>query len=140
MVPNSTMRDFLPLLVLSVLIALALAGYVWWAVRSRARVPAHARRQLRQAWQHAASLADPVRRVLEAEKVADRLLAELGFRGSFGEKLTAAGARFGNVEPVWQAHKLRNHLAHEPGATIGEKEAARALSAFERLLAPFLGK
>ncbi len=122
------------------LTAFALACYVWWAVRLRRRIPARARRQIRQSWEHAASFPDPVRRVMEAEKAADLLLAELGFRGSFAEKLTAAGVRFGGMEPVWRAHKLRNRLAHEPGATASEAEADRALHAFGRLIGFFLEK
>ena len=135
------MSSFPPFFIaLLALTALALACYVWRAVRLRRRIPASARRQIRQSWEHAASLPDPVRRVMEAEKAADRLLAELGFRGSFAEKLTAAGVRLGDMEPVWRAHKLRNRLAHEPGATASEAEADRALRAFGRLIAPFLEK
>ena len=57
----------------------------------------------------------------------DQLLGSLGYRGSFGEKLTAAGPRLRDVEALWRAHKLRNRLAHEPGVRIAEKEAQRAV-------------
>lgn len=130
------------LFVLAAIVALAigLILHVWRISRSRSRISSSVRLELQRAWQHTVSLPDPVRRVMEAEKVADRLLSALGFSGSFADKLKAASARFGKMESVWSAHKLRNRLAHEPGATIGEKEATNALAAFEQLLKPFLRK
>ena len=119
-------------------LAVGLVAYVWWCLRRRRRLPARERRRLQRSWEYAVSVRDPVLRVLEAEKVVDQLLGSLGYRGSFGEKLTAAGPRLRDVEALWRAHKLRNRLAHEPGVRIAAKEAQRAVRTFGDTLAAFM--
>jgi len=37
-------------------------------------------------------------------------------------------------EAVWQAHKLRNHLAHEVGFEITPSHAREAIAAYQRAL------
>lgn len=65
----------------------------------------------------------PAMRILEYDKVLDHMLFELGFKGSTGEKLTKAGARFSNKDALWRGHKLRNVVAHEQGATASGTDA-----------------
>lgn len=120
-------------LIALIAIALAFAAVVF--VRSRRRrLSAASRRAVRTAWNHARALPDPVRRVMEADKVLDLALRDLGYTGSLGEKLKRAGPRFSDVNAVWRAHKLRNTLAHEAGAHVSNAEASSALRAFERAL------
>jgi hypothetical protein len=87
------------------------------------------------AWRHALSISDPVRRVMEADKVLDLALTELGYKGTLGEKLKKAGPRFSDVNAVWRAHKLRNTLAHETGAHANQNDVNAAIRTFERALA-----
>lgn len=84
------------------------------------------------AWKHAVGIGDPIRRIMEADKVLDLALSELGFKGTLGEKLKKAGPRFSNINDVWRAHKLRNTLAHETGAQVSAQDAASAMRSFER--------
>jgi hypothetical protein len=132
------MRDLLPVVALCLVAAILLMVFMWWRLRSRDRLSAAAQRELRAQWKHAQSLQDPVRRVLEAEKVIDRLLQALGYTGSFGDKLKAAGPRLPNLDALWSAHKLRNHLAHVPGATVSNGDANRALAAFQKTYTRFV--
>lgn len=118
-------------LFLGILVAVSVVVFVLLKLRKRGLNDA-SRRKVRNAWNHARGLPDPVRRVLEADKVLDLALTELGFRGSLGEKLKKAGPRFTDVNAVWRAHKLRNRLAHETGARISDAEASGAMNAFER--------
>jgi hypothetical protein len=119
-----------------ILLVISLLGAVvaWWGLRRRRRLSAQAVGRVRAQWEHVLSLRDPARRVLEAEKVLDHALRELGYEGGFGEKLKKAGARLPNLQNVWEAHKLRNRIAHEPGAQVNEREGGRAVQAFEKAI------
>lgn len=75
----------------------------------------------------------PGQAVLDADKLLDYTLNQHGFKGSLGEKLKKAAARFSNLNNVWFAHKLRNRLAHEMGQPK-IAEAKRALSYFKQAL------
>ncbi|PIR51035.1 hypothetical protein COU78_02645 [Candidatus Peregrinibacteria bacterium CG10_big_fil_rev_8_21_14_0_10_49_24] len=89
-------------------------------------------------WEHVDLLKDPVRKVLEADKVLDQALAARGYKGSLGEKLQKAGPRFSDLDAVWRAHKLRNRIAHEPGADISASQSAAAVAAFHRAVSDLL--
>lgn len=88
--------------------------------------------RVQQAWSHVESLQDPVRKVLEADKVLDLALRELGYEGSVADKLKKAGPRIKNLQAVWDAHKLRNTLAHETGAHVNIDAATRAVLALKK--------
>ncbi|MDD4628302.1 MAG: hypothetical protein PHE68_02815 [Candidatus Peribacteraceae bacterium] len=104
----------------------------------RKRLSPLRRSQLLSQWRKVATVTDPGRRVFEAEKVVDALLTELQFRGTFADKLKAAGSLLGDAEPLWKAHKVRNRLAHEAGFTVSEEESRRVVTAFERTLMRFI--
>ena len=71
--------------------------------------------------------------ILDADKLLDYALSRKGFEGSLGEKLKAAGPKFSDINSVWEAHKLRNKIAHEL-ADLSDGEAKRALSNFKKAL------
>lgn len=100
----------------------------------RRRLKGHALRSIRAAWQHALGQQNPVLRVVEGDKVLDEALKLLGYTGSLGDKLKAAGPRFKNLNELWSAHKLRNSLVHELNSSPNAEEAERALRIFERAL------
>lgn len=89
-------------------------------------------KRVQQAWMHVESLHDPVRKVMEADKVLDLALGELGYAGSVADKLKKAGPRIKNLQAVWDAHKLRNTLAHETGAHVDHAAAERAVQALRK--------
>lgn len=73
--------------------------------------------------------------VLNADKLLDRALIELGLSGkTMGERMKRADSRFTKVNSVWYAHKLRNQIAHEPDFELDYNEASRALAAFRQAL------
>lgn len=104
----------------------------------RKKLSSGAARRIRKQWAHVANVDDPARKVLEAEKVLDGVFRELGYEGTFGEKLKKIGPLLQNKQAVWDAHKLRNRIAHEVGISISEKEAGRAVKAFEKSIRQFL--
>lgn len=73
--------------------------------------------------------------VMEADKLLDHALQEKGLKGrGMADRLKAVSTQLTYREPVWQAHKLRNRLAHEAGAKVSYDDARRALGALKQAL------
>lgn len=89
---------------------------------------------LQSAWQKVEAMEDSAMQILEADKVLDQALKRLGYKGSLGEKLKTAGPRFSNLDAVWNAHKLRNRIAHEVNISVTQEEARFAMFAFKKAL------
>lgn len=71
--------------------------------------------------------------VFEADKLLDHALKDRGYPGqTMGDRLKNARGSFMNNDAIWQAHKLRNRLAHEQNVQlnpIAVDQALRALRA-----------
>jgi len=71
--------------------------------------------------------------ISEADKLFDYVLKGMGFPGqTMAERLKRAESRLSNRNAVWQAHKLRNALAHEVGFEVSAGHAREAIDAFHR--------
>ncbi|PIR46616.1 MAG: hypothetical protein COV07_03305 [Candidatus Vogelbacteria bacterium CG10_big_fil_rev_8_21_14_0_10_45_14] len=77
--------------------------------------------------------------ILEADKMLEALVYQLGFEGdSLGERLRNADtSRMTTLESAWEAHKIRNRVAHEPRHVLTKREARRALTQYEAVLHEF---
>ncbi|MEK7580288.1 MAG: hypothetical protein AAB465_01595 [Patescibacteria group bacterium] len=72
--------------------------------------------------------------ILEADKLIDGVLKIMSFGGStMGERLKAACYRYPDLTDVWEAHKIRNLIAHE-NYQLYPKTAARAINIFYHAL------
>ena len=73
--------------------------------------------------------------VIEADKLLDRALMELGVPGkTMGERLKASSHRFSQLNSVWYAHKQRNQIAHEQDFNLEYNQAKHALATFRQAL------
>lgn len=73
--------------------------------------------------------------VIEADKLLDRALMELGVPGkTMGERLKASSGRFSQLNSVWYAHKQRNQIAHEQDFNLDYNQAKHALATFRQAL------
>jgi len=73
--------------------------------------------------------------VLNADKLVDQALRECGFRGeTMGERMKNANGKFSDNNGIWNAHKLRNRIAHETDAYVTYDEARYALTGFKKAL------
>lgn len=91
---------------------------------------------------HATSLNQPEWRlaILEADTMLAELLDRRGFKGlSIGEQLKSADPeRFKSLSDAWDAHKVRNQIAHEGSAfTLTERETKRVIGLYERVFREF---
>lgn len=78
--------------------------------------------------------------IIEADVLLDRMLEKAGYAGStIGDKLRGASARsFATLDDAWQAHRVRNQIAHG-GAdfVLTQKVAKETLILYERVFKEF---
>ena len=78
--------------------------------------------------------------VIEADIMLDELLDKSGYVGdSMGDKLKQVDkSDFRSIDQAWEAHKVRNAIAHE-GSEYGltEKEARRIIKIYENIFKEF---
>jgi len=91
--------------------------------------------------EHVASESQPVWKlaVIEADKMLDDITVTQGFFGAtLGERLkNADDTVFRTLQDAWEAHKIRNRIAHEPGFHLTRREAQRAIVMYERVFREF---
>lgn len=70
--------------------------------------------------------------IMEADKLLDLALKANGYPGqTTGDRLKDARTAFRNNDHIWQAHKLRNRLAHEHDVQLNHVVVQRALRHFK---------
>jgi hypothetical protein len=75
--------------------------------------------------------------IIEADSIIDEIFKTIGFGGeTLGERLKAVeSSDFENLQGVWEAHKVRNKIAHEGDKfNINKEEAKNALEKYEKAL------
>ena len=75
--------------------------------------------------------------VIEADKILDQVLKQKGFSGgSLGERLNQmVPADLPEIyEDVWEAHKMRNRIVHEPDFEVSQSESRQIVAVYEKAL------
>ncbi len=73
--------------------------------------------------------------ILNADKLVDQALKDRGIRGeTMGERMKTVKNRWSNRNAIWEAHKLRNQIAHETDVNVSYDAARRALAGFKQAL------
>jgi hypothetical protein len=74
--------------------------------------------------------------VIEADKLLEEALREAGIRGaSLGDRLkNLKTGQVENIDQIWQAHRLRNQIVHEPTFKLKRDLAEKALGIYESTL------
>lgn len=73
--------------------------------------------------------------IIEADKLLDQALQAQGYPGdTMGERLKDARHVLRNNDGTWQAHKLRNRIAHEQDVRLNRLVVAKALGQFKAAL------
>ncbi|MEK7187098.1 MAG: hypothetical protein AAB690_02255 [Patescibacteria group bacterium] len=78
--------------------------------------------------------------ILEADVMLDELLRSAGYHGdSVGEMLKSVEkSDFLSIENAWEAHKIRNRIAHDgSGYLLNEREAKQTIANFETVFKEF---
>jgi len=77
------------------------------------------------------------RAILEADSILDDIIKKIGYQGeTFGDRLSQIKpAQFKNINEAWEAHKVRNRIAHEGEKfSLTKDEAERVIGLFEKAL------
>src|SRR3989344_5789065 len=74
--------------------------------------------------------------IIEADVLLEHTLGRMGIVGkNIAERLKAlAPDELPNIRDVWDAHALRNRIAHEPGFQPSRTEVTKALAAYKTAL------
>jgi hypothetical protein len=105
-------------------------------------VPAGSERGPHPRWVHIQSLIESMNpsdwraAIIEADVMLDDALTKEGYVGEgLGEKLKAVDAtRYASVQDAWEAHKVRNQIAHEGSAFgLSESLAKRTIARYEAI-------
>ena len=74
--------------------------------------------------------------VIEADNLFDHVLTLLGYQGeSMGERLQKIKpGDFRNLNEVWQVHKIRNALVHDPTFSLSYQQADNVIKTYEKAL------
>ncbi|MCX6765706.1 MAG: hypothetical protein NT136_01975 [Candidatus Moranbacteria bacterium] len=74
--------------------------------------------------------------IIEADSIADKILAGIGFRGkNMTERLEAATpAQLDNLEDIRHAHQIRNRVIQEASFSIDKETAEQVIEVYEKLL------
>jgi len=134
--PNAT--DLIVLLVVGfVLLDAIIVFYIFWRKRNRKARFDHSFYQTQ--WQNLDNISQssPAQALLEADKLFDHAMRDLGYAGTFVEKFQKAQSLVRDSQPIWNAHKLRNRIAHEAGFQIDARQIRSVLSAFRKGLSDF---
>jgi len=76
--------------------------------------------------------------VLEADKLLEAATLRMASGDSLGERLkNIEGGNYNTVQSAWEAHKIRNRIAHEPDHILTKREARRAMHHFEQVFHEF---
>ena len=78
--------------------------------------------------------------IIEADIMLDGVLAEHGYTGdSVGEKLQSADkSTFSTLQDAWEAHKVRNQIAHEGSAfNLSAELTTRTIGRYENVFREF---
>lgn len=77
--------------------------------------------------------------IIEADKILEEMVKRMGYPGAnLGERLKAVEVSdFLTLNEAWEAHKVRNQIAHEPGFQMDRHKAALTISRFERVFNEF---
>jgi len=78
--------------------------------------------------------------IIEADSILDDMVKKMGYEGeSLGERLKSADVEdFNSIQSAWEAHKIRNRIAHDGSDfEITNREARRVLGLYEKVFNEF---
>lgn len=75
--------------------------------------------------------------IIEADSLVDDIMKRIGYKGeTLAERLkTIESSDFDNLQNIWDAHKIRNRIVHEPGKMELDRTTAQgAVEKYEKAL------
>ena len=74
--------------------------------------------------------------IIEADKIVDQILVLKDYKGeSMAERMTSIDKNeLESIELLWEAHKVRNRIAHQPGFRLDYNQAKKVIAYYEEVL------
>jgi len=75
--------------------------------------------------------------IIEADNILDNILKEVGYEGdTLADRLKAAGDGEA-IQDAWEAHKVRNAIAHNGDVELTQRETKRVIALYENVFKKF---
>lgn len=77
--------------------------------------------------------------IIEADIILAEILEKMGYQGdTIGEKLKRVEkSDFETLDQAWEAHKVRNAIAHQSNFSISQREAKRVIGLYRQVFEEF---
>ncbi len=77
--------------------------------------------------------------IIEADNMLDEMVRKMNYPGeNLGERLKAIEpSDFTNLDAAWEAHKVRNQIAHQSDFQLSKREAERVIGLFRKVFEEF---
>ena len=87
------------------------------------------KRRLKKDWEPELKLS-----IIEADQLLDDLLKRMGYAGeSLGERLKQLNSNvLPNIDQVWEAHKIRNNIVHDPDYKLSLSRTREIIKIYEQ--------
>jgi len=74
--------------------------------------------------------------IIEADKLIDNILRDKNYQGeTISERLSLVTKQeIPSIDQLWQAHKIRNKIVHEPTFRLTKQEAQKTIEAYKQAL------
>lgn len=125
------MKYFIAIVIIFVIAGLIIIAYVNFN-RFRKKLNPKLIEQIQTEWKKLIRENNPRHAILEADKLLDHALTQLGYTGSLGTKLKNHPKLFRKINDVWAAHKVRNNIAHKLNYEVDEKTYKKTMLQFKQ--------
>jgi len=124
------MQIFLSIILIFILLDVLVVGYIVFT-RLRRTLDPQMIDKIQAEWKRIIRGDDHRHAILDADKLLDHALYQMGYKGSLGSKLKKSNSLFKDINGVWAAHKIRNNIAHKINYTVDEKTYKKTMLQFK---------
>ncbi len=124
------MKLVVTVILIFVLADVLMIGYVLYR-RFRKGLPEKVVQTIQAQWKEIINQGDHRHAIMDADKLLDYTLSQMGMKGSLGAKLKRAGHLFKSINAVWEAHKVRNNIAHQINYKVDTKLYKKTMLQFK---------
>ncbi|MBU0577723.1 hypothetical protein KJ742_03720 [Patescibacteria group bacterium] len=125
------MKIFLTIVLVFIIADILIVAYVMYR-RFRKKMPKKVAEKIRENWKEIIRQKDHSHAIMDADKLLDHALHEMGLEGNLGAKFKKSPHLFKNINDVWAAHKVRNNIAHQINYKVDEQTYKRTMLAFKQ--------
>ena len=85
-------------------------------------------------WNRIQGEPDLRQQLMQCDILLGKVMAALGIKGNVGAQLKSSPERFSDLNGIWNAHKIRNKIAHDLHFTLQDRDHSIAMRSYKRAL------